>query len=180
MIGAEIGSTEIEFYPTTIASGSYKAAVKTAGSISLLLQVALPCTLFAKSTIRLKLRGGTNAEMAPQIDYTTEVFRPVIGKFGATFDFDIIKRGYFPKGGGEVRITVYYPPKRLRAVEMTTQGDVSRVYGWSFVAGTLLIPLAHTMADSAVSVLKVLGDCISIERYKESPEVARGNCSGIM
>lgn len=72
--------------------------IKTAGSISLLLQVALPLTFFADSDTTLTLQGGTNAEMAPQIDYTTEVFKPVMEKFGATFDFDLIKRGYFPKG----------------------------------------------------------------------------------
>jgi len=42
-------------------------------SIGLLIQVALPCILFSNGITTLKLRGGTNAEMAPQIDYTTEV-----------------------------------------------------------------------------------------------------------
>jgi len=42
-------------------------------SIGLLIQVALPCILFTNGITTLKLRGGTNAEMAPQIDYTTEV-----------------------------------------------------------------------------------------------------------
>jgi len=42
-------------------------------SIGLLIQVALPCILFGNGITTLKLRGGTNAEMAPQIDYTTEV-----------------------------------------------------------------------------------------------------------
>lgn len=174
-----MGSTVVEFYPSTIDGGSYKAAVKTAGSISLLLQVALPCTLFANSQTRLTLQGGTNAEMAPQIDYTTEVFRPVMEKFGATFDFDLIRRGYFPKGGGEVMITVK-PPQSLRAVEMVTQGTVTAIYGWSFVAGTLPIRLAHLMADGAIGVLKLLHNKVNIERYKERPEVATGNCSGIM
>lgn len=177
--GAEFGSTELEFHPTTIAGGSYRAAVKTAGSISLLLQVALPCTLFANSNTTLTLQGGTNAEMAPQIDYTTEVFRPVMEKFGATFDFDLIRRGYFPKGGGEVVVNVN-PPKRLQAVEMVSQGAVTAVYGWSFVAGTLPIRLAHIMADSAVNILRQVHNNINIERYKESPEMATGNCSGIM
>lgn len=177
--GAEIGSTVIEFRPTTISGGSYKAAVKTAGSISLLLQVALPCTLFADSATKLVLQGGTNAEMAPQVDYTTEVFRPVLEKFGATFDFDLVKRGYFPRGGGEVVINVN-PPRRLQAVELVDRGSVTAVYGWSFVAGTLPIRLAHIMADSAANVLKQIHGKVNVERYKESAEVASGNCSGIM
>lgn len=37
------------------------------------MQVAMPCVLFAASPSELRLRGGTNAEMAPQIDYTVMV-----------------------------------------------------------------------------------------------------------
>ena len=33
----------------------------------------MPCVLFAASPSELRLKGGTNAEMAPQIDYTAMV-----------------------------------------------------------------------------------------------------------
>ena len=33
------------------------------------MQSALPCALFGKEQSEIVLRGGTNAEMAPQIDY---------------------------------------------------------------------------------------------------------------
>lgn len=179
VVGAEIGSVEVTFNPTSIVGGTFKSAVKTAGSISLLLQVVLPCTLFANSDTTLVLQGGTNAEMAPQIDYTTEVFRPVMEKFGATFDFDLIRRGYFPKGGGEVVVNIK-PVKQLNAVELLNQGEITAIYGWSFVAGTLPVHMAHAMADSAVNVLKSVFSNVSIDRYKESPQMATGNCSGIM
>lgn len=42
-------------------------------SVCLLLQVALPCAVFADAASQLCLKGGTNAEMAPQIDYTLKV-----------------------------------------------------------------------------------------------------------
>ena len=42
-------------------------------SVTLLMQVSLPCALFAKGPSELCLKGGTNAEMAPQIDYTLKV-----------------------------------------------------------------------------------------------------------
>lgn len=42
-------------------------------SVCLLLQVALPCALFSDASSQLLLKGGTNAEMAPQIDYTIKV-----------------------------------------------------------------------------------------------------------
>lgn len=42
-------------------------------SVCLLLQVALPCALYADTSSQFCLKGGTNAEMAPQIDYTVKV-----------------------------------------------------------------------------------------------------------
>ncbi|XP_077928825.1 RNA 3'-terminal phosphate cyclase isoform X5 [Halichoerus grypus] len=71
--GAEIGSTEIMFTPEKIKGGIHTADTKTAGSVCLLMQVSMPCVLFAASASELRLKGGTNAEMAPQIDYTTMV-----------------------------------------------------------------------------------------------------------
>ena len=37
------------------------------------MQLALPCLLYAPETSKLILKGGTNAEMAPPIDYMTDV-----------------------------------------------------------------------------------------------------------
>lgn len=178
MTGANIGSTEIKFLPGEIKGGAYSAQVKTAGSISLLLQVALPCTLLADSPVSLSLQGGTNAEMAPQIDYTTEVFRPIMEKFGATFDFELFRRGYFPKGGGKVEIKVN-PVGQLKPINLTDRGNITKIYGWSFVAGTLPERLSNQIADAAVNSLKGYSN-VNIERYKEDRSIAPDNCSGIM
>lgn len=174
-----MGSTEIEFWPGEINGGAYRAQVRTAGSISLLLQVALPCTLFAKTPTTLNLLGGTNAEMAPQIDYTTEVFRPILEKFGATFDFYLTRRGYFPKGGGEIIVNIN-PIQNLKPIDMTELGNIIAIYGWSFVAGVLPISLAHRMADSAASSLHTIFKDIRIERYKEDRNIAPDNCAGMV
>lgn len=37
------------------------------------MQISLPCAVFAQGPSELCLKGGTNAEMAPQIDYTMKV-----------------------------------------------------------------------------------------------------------
>lgn len=62
-------------------------------SVALLLQVSLPLVLFSDLASVLHLKGGTNAEMAPQIDFITEIVRPNLEKFGATFDFSLERRG---------------------------------------------------------------------------------------
>ena len=47
-------------------------------------------------------------------------------------------RGYYPKGGGEVRITVE-PISQLKAVTMVDSGSVIKLMGQAFVAGVLPI-----------------------------------------
>lgn len=93
--GATEGSTCLEFSPgPMINKKSFSADTKTAGCICLLAQVALPCALFAPSQehIVLTLKGGTNVPFGPQIEYLTEVFKPYLNRFGADFDFTVLKR----------------------------------------------------------------------------------------
>lgn len=149
--------------------------------MALLLQIALPVCYFACGPITLSLKGGTNCEMAPQIDFLTEVFRPNLEKFGATFNFDLIRRGYFPKGGGHISVTLE-PVNFFKPVNLCDQGTVQEIFGWAFVAGSLPLQIAHDMANGAIRKFKQKFPNlnINIERYKEDGRVAQGNCSGIM
>uniref|UniRef100_A0A8C8M2M7 RNA 3'-terminal phosphate cyclase n=2 Tax=Oncorhynchus TaxID=8016 RepID=A0A8C8M2M7_ONCTS len=80
--GGSVGSTEVTLTPGKIKAGNHTADPQTAGSVGLLLQVSLPCALYADGPSELCLKGGTNADMAPQIDYTIKVFKPIVEKFG--------------------------------------------------------------------------------------------------
>ncbi|XP_058122070.1 RNA 3'-terminal phosphate cyclase [Anopheles ziemanni] len=178
---AALGSTEIEFYPGHIGHGRFVGHVQTAGSVALLLQAALPIAIFSSGPITLDLRGGTNADMAPQVDFLTEIFRPNMERFGASFDFDLVRRGYFPKGGGHCVVEVK-PVQALRPINLTECGTINRFFGWSFVAGVLPVKIAHEMASGAKSILSKLSSSrVEVEVYKESMEMApEGNCSGII
>lgn len=142
-----MGSTVVEFHPNGVTGGRYLADTKTAGSISLLLQISLPVMLLADKETILELKGGTNCEMAPQIDELTEVFRPNLERFGATFDFELLRRGYFPKGGGHCKITCK-PVNFLKSVDLTEFGKITKLYGWSYVAGTLPIKVGICICKS--------------------------------
>ncbi|XP_064476557.1 RNA 3'-terminal phosphate cyclase-like [Ornithodoros turicata] len=181
MEGGHIGSTEITFYPGIIRGGNYKADTGTAGSVVLLLQVALPCLLFADGASKLHLCGGTNVDMAPHIDYTISVFAPVVKKFGANLDIRVIRRGYFPKGGGRVEVEVK-PSQSLNPIELMDPGKVTKIVGRSFVAGSLPIKVAHIMADCAASIIREQWQSTpcSVERLKESEANAFGTGNGII
>ncbi|KAK7101137.1 RNA 3'-terminal phosphate cyclase-like [Littorina saxatilis] len=179
--GARVSSTEITFHPGQVKAGSYRADTKTAGSICLLMQAALPCLLFSNAPTEISLRGGTNADMAPQVDYTTMVFQPIAERFGMKFECNIKRRGYYPKGGGEV-VTTSFPCKVLKATEITDRGSVTRIFGRAFVAGVLPIKVAHAMAQSAERLLRqdYAGLPIKIEVLKEPEQAAVGTGTGII
>ncbi|KAF1390989.1 hypothetical protein PFLUV_G00063870 [Perca fluviatilis] len=178
--GASIGSTDISLTPGKIQGGNHTADPQTAGSVCLLLQVALPCALYADGPSQLCLKGGTNAEMAPQIDYTIKVFKPIVERFGVHFDCDVKMRGYYPKGGGEVMVTVN-PVKELQPVVMTERGNITKIYGRAFVAGVLPYKLAKDMSAAAVRVIRkeIKELYINISNLQEK-ENACGSGNGII
>ncbi|GFS38177.1 RNA 3'-terminal phosphate cyclase [Nephila pilipes] len=179
--GGKVGSTEITFYPGDIQGKKYCADPGTAGSVMLLFQVAFPCLLFANAKSEMNLRGGTNAEMAPQIDETLMVFKPILEQFGAKFECDIVKRGYFPKGGGEVDFFIE-PCSHLKSIEILDVGNVTGIEGRSYVGGVLSLKMSHGMADSACrNLMGVLPSAIiRIDRVKEPDEKVIGIGSGIV
>ncbi|CAG2114504.1 unnamed protein product [Medioppia subpectinata] len=181
LIGDQFSSTDIKFVPKQLTSGHFFGDTKTAGSVTLLFQTSLPCLLYASETSYLRLKGGTNAEMAPQIDYTINVLKPILERFGVSFDCDVIRRGYYPKGGGEVMFTVE-PVSGLKAIQMTELGQLTKISGYSFVAGVLPIKMTHSMADSAINLLREAfpGVPIDVKRVHESRDKAFGNGSGII
>ncbi|KAM4641364.1 RNA 3'-terminal phosphate cyclase isoform 1-T2 [Discoglossus pictus] len=178
---AEIGSTEIHFTPGRIKGGTLTADTKTAGSVCLLLQVSLPCALFADSPSVLVLRGGTNAEMAPQIDYTTMVFKPIAERFSFKLDCDITRRGYYPRGGGEVQVKVT-PVTNLVPINLMDRGEITRVYGRAFVAGVLPYKMVKDMISGVVRCIRreINNLRVDIQAVQEPSNQAVGNGSGII
>ena len=178
----------MEFTPGPInLSQTYLADPGTAGSTTLLLQVALPCLLFApfdsRSPTELILRGGTNATQAPQIDYAQHVLLPFLHKhFGINAALDIHKRGYYPRGGGEVRVSVPSFVGPLRPVTLTERGAVTSIHGRAYVAG-LPRSLAEQMQRAAHSRLVASGiepGIINIDVIRERNEDAVGAGSGVV
>ena len=102
----KLGSDELRFVPGDIKRGIYTFDIGTAGSISLLLQaVTLPC-LFASGKVTLNIIGGTCGKWQAPVDYCQNVFLPQLQRFVDKIEMKIIKRGYYPAGGGEVQLKI--------------------------------------------------------------------------
>jgi len=183
--GGEFGSVEVSFIPGQLRSGEFSADTKTAGAVCLLAQVSIPCALFSPGMVSLNLRGGTNAQMAPQIDEYTEIFLPNISKFGFDFEFEVVRKGFFPRGGGEVNFFLQ-PVKQLQPISLTSPGVVQSVIGWSFTAGNLPQRVGEQMASAAkrqiaeADVPALRGVPVRIETYKEDASCAPHSGSGIV
>jgi len=103
--GAEPSAESFEFIPGKVIPRTMSIDIGTAGSITLLLQsLLLPC-MFADGKVRLKIRGGTDTKWSIPIDYFINVIMPNLVPY-ANLRINDIQRGYYPKGGGLVDITI--------------------------------------------------------------------------
>ena len=86
--------------------------------------------------------------MAPQIDEFTEIFLPTIKRFGIESEFEVVRKGFFPKGGGEMNFSMT-PVKELQPIVLTDLGRVESVSGWNFCAGSLPLAVGERMTGEA-------------------------------
>jgi RNA 3'-terminal phosphate cyclase (ATP) len=104
--GDRLGSTELRFEPTTIAHGEHRFAVGTAGSTTLVLQTVLWPLLAAPGTSTIEVSGGTHNPLAPPHEFLARVLFPLLRRMGATVDIELVGAGFYPAGGGMVRLRV--------------------------------------------------------------------------
>lgn len=181
--GDSLGSSSISFTPRGIRNGKFVADTKTAGSVTLLLQTTLPCLFFTPGRSEGIFRGGTNAIQAPQVDYTLQVLKPVLEEqAGLRFTLEVVRRGYYPRGGGEVRVIVD-PVEHVRPITMVEPGEVVSITVRSFVAGSIPFHVCERMANGAKTVLRKFFSAklfTEDQLVRESPSNAVGDGTGIM
>lgn len=179
--GAEINSTNITFIPKDIKKTNVASDIGTAGSITLLLQsILLPLILHNKKSI-LKIKGGTNVSMSMPVEYLDNVVLPYFRKYCEKIELNTIKRGYYPKGGGEVhiKITPKYDIntiKTTKKLDLTKQGTLMQIKGTSHTSKELeTAQVAERQARSAELALNKLNIPINISsEYVDSYSIGSG------
>lgn len=101
-----VGSETLEFWPGTMQDSMITTNVGTAGSIPLVLQAAIPAAWAMKVSLDLTVTGGTDVRWAPTADYTRLVMGNAYASMGADISIDVLKRGYYPQGGGCIRARI--------------------------------------------------------------------------
>ncbi len=130
--GVAVGSRTVEFHPQSLRGGSFSFDVGTAGSITLVLQACLPAAL-AAGEVELTIRGGTDVPWSPPLDYFGHVFLGLLRRMGAQADVEVAMRGYYPRGGGLVRVAVGDPPA-WKPLHVPGRGDIERIGGRAHVS----------------------------------------------
>jgi len=107
------GVTELTFLPGRLQKRELSLDTGTAGSIGLVAQGLLLAGLGLDGPCRFILRGGTDVPLAPPCDYLQSVKRSFLLRMGYRIELSILRRGYFPKGGGVVDLVVHPPEAPL-------------------------------------------------------------------
>ena len=129
--GARLDSRELWFKPGKVKSGKFEAEIGTAGSIPMLLMAILPVCALAEHTVQLHVsKGGTDVSHSPTINYLRFVLLPTLQRMGLNCVLTVHRYGYYPKGMGEVTLTVE-PSKSLKPLRMESFGNVKIIHGVS-------------------------------------------------
>lgn len=149
--GLELRTVSFTFSPRKVKGGTYRFDIGTAGSVTLVLQALMPALLASGEAARVVVTGGTDIWQAPPADYLAQVMGRHLARMGAPLQFGIARRGYYPRGGGE--ITVEIAPGALRPMNLAAPGALRRLDGAAHVAN---LP-AHITERMREAMLAALG-----------------------
>lgn len=156
------------------------------------LQVALPVAIYAPEPVTLTLKGGTDAEMAPPVDYLSHVLLPLLQqKLNLQCSLQCPLRGFYPRGGGQVslQITPLAPNTALPPILLSDFGSISSIHISAFVAGTKfkLQDAERAVAAAKNSLLVELGSAcptdkgaIETKAYEVPQAGAVGHGGGVL
>ncbi|MCE9597196.1 MAG: RNA 3'-terminal phosphate cyclase [Spirochaetia bacterium] len=120
--GDELGSLSLSFTPEQIKAGDYSFSIGTAGSCTLLLQTILPALASVSEISTLTLKGGTHNPFAPPFDFVAKTFLPMLARLGTRVDASLIRPGFYPAGGGEIKVRIE-PNAIGTGLEVLERGD---------------------------------------------------------
>lgn len=173
--GLSVGSKEVYFEPKGIKGGKYYFDIKTAGSVTLVMQTLLPILSFADQPSEVTIIGGTDVPWSPTIDYFKYVALEAFRRLGIDATVELLRRGHYPRGGGKVVLRVR-PVGEILPIVAVKRGRILSVRGVSHCTN---LP-AHVASRQASSALKILREGgIEDVRVAEERSEGEGPGSGI-
>lgn len=130
--GADVGSSELVYEPGELTSGGFHFDVGTAGSVTLVLQTLMPVVAYCPGPVRFELTGGTDVKWSPPVNYLQLIALPMLRRMGYIADLRLVRRGHYPRGGGEVHLDAA-PIESLKHLVGVRSGRVVGIDGVSHV-----------------------------------------------
>lgn len=162
-----VGSTEILFKPHQLRGGNYNIDVHTAGSITLVLQAFMPAAVLANNPVTVEIKGGTNVPMSPPIEYLQEVLIPLLKMLGVNAQIELLRYGFYPKGGGIVR-TYIKPISSINPINITKDFIVKKIFGIAY-SSRLPRNIVERMGKTARNILVKEGFDVDIKILSLQP-----------
>jgi RNA 3'-phosphate cyclase len=161
--GVALNSRDLWFKPREVKGGNFEAEIGTAGSIPVLLMATLPICAFANGSVQLHVaKGGTDVSHSPTINYMRNVFLAALKQMGLEVAITVHKYGYYPKGLGEVTMTVK-PPEPLQPIWLNNFGKLKNVKGISVCTFLTDRKVAERQAKAAGEYLSEKGYAADIQ-----------------
>lgn len=173
---ADLGSKRLFFYPSDKFRNKLEIEIGTAGSATLLLQSLLLPAFFAPKTVEIDVVGGTDVGWSIPYDFLEKVIIPKIKLFNLDIAISMIKRGYYPKGKGQINV-ITEPLDDTTPIELVNPGKLKSIEGISHADSKLQSKkVAEEQAKTAEKILKAELKCpVNIKtRYYTTPSIASG------
>ncbi|MDJ0620465.1 MAG: RNA 3'-terminal phosphate cyclase [Calothrix sp. MO_192.B10] len=158
--GDTLGSMTLEFIPTCAPqAGQYTFDVTeareggSAGAVTLILQTILIPLALANGNSQVILKGGTHVAWSPPVTYVEEVYLPILRQLGVQAEVKLNAWGWYPQGGGEVKLRVTGNKQPLGSLQLLERGALRQVRGLAVVT-ELPSHIPQRMANRAENLLQ--------------------------
>jgi RNA 3'-terminal phosphate cyclase (ATP) len=171
---ATVGSKEITYTPGgRFNGGEYSWDIGTAGSTTMMAQTLLPLACFARKPSKFRLEGGLFQDFAPSAYHMKFVLLPFLKKIGVRVEFDIMRPGYVPRGGGIIEVRVE-PTGKLKPLNLTEQGEVFSIKGMALSSHLKEKRVSKRMAGECQRLLNSYGYKAEIEEIEDESSLQEG------
>ena len=125
------GSPDLRFEPGKANAGDFRFEIGTAGASSLVLQTVLPVLATADAESRVAVQGGTHVPRSPGFEYLSRHWSAVVSRVGLSTRHELLRAGFYPRGGGELRALARPWARPGAALVMESRGRLVAVSGVS-------------------------------------------------
>jgi len=107
------------------------ACGRAAGAATLVLQTIVAPLATTEGSSHVAVTGGTHVPASPSYDYLARHWSAMVARLGLQPHFDLVRAGFYPPGGGEIRAEVRPWTRPAPALVLEKRGALVELVGTS-------------------------------------------------